>query len=320
MDINKTAEFLKNNDNFTILCHMNPDGDTLGSGYALCGVLQRIGKKARVVCGDKASERFDFIKEAIIKQDFSTVTDETETVVTVDIADVELLGSIKSSYEKRIVLCIDHHISNKNYAENTLLDVEAAACAEIIWELIKVLGKEHITPEIAAAIYTGISTDTGCFKYPNTTAKTHIITAELMGYDFDISALNYLMFDMKTRGRVALEQTALNTIEYYFNSTCAVIVITEDMIKDIDIEDANNVSALPRQIEGVEVGVVIKEKGENVWKASVRTSSKADAQAICLELGGGGHIRAAGCTLKGDINTVKNAILREVGAQLGVNK
>jgi len=235
--------------------------------------------------------------------------------VTVDIADIELLGGLKKEYARKVDLCIDHHISNKNYAKHTLLDVKAAACAEIVWDVIKELGAE-ITSAIAAAIYTGIATDTGCFKYSNTTAKSHAVTAELMQYDFDVAGINYMMFDMKTRERVSLEQQAISGIEYYFGGACAVITITLDMTKGIDIEDTNNVSALPRQIEGVEAGVVIKEKGDRLWKASVRTGGKVDAQEVCAELGGGGHIRAAGCTLTGSLKTVKDAVLREIGKQL----
>jgi phosphoesterase RecJ-like protein len=316
------VNFFKTHDNFTILTHSNPDGDTLGSGYALCGALHIIGKHARVLCDDAASPRFDFLKNAI-NPSLTKLLDSPETVVTVDVADMELLGSLKTKYPK-IDMCIDHHISNKNFAINSLLDTQAAACAELVWELIMEieasLNDPFVPPlataEIAAAIYTGISTDTGCFRYPNTTPISHMFAAEVIGYGFDVEKINYIMFEMKTRERVLLEQQALLGIEYFFSGRCAVIVLTAEMLTGIDPEDASNVSVLPKQIEGVVAGVVIKEKDTGAFKVSVRTSPEVDAQSICAALGGGGHRGAAGCTLNGDLESVKSAILREIEKQM----
>ncbi|MDR0197792.1 MAG: bifunctional oligoribonuclease/PAP phosphatase NrnA [Oscillospiraceae bacterium] len=313
MNITETAEFLKSGDNFTIICHVNPDGDTLGSAFALCGALQLAGKRARVLCADVISPRFNYLYDAVKAQEFPDGS--AETVIAVDVADAALFGDYEKKYGGTVDLCIDHHVSNKFYALRTLLDENASATAEIVWELIKETGVSP-SAEIAAAIYTGISTDTGCYRYSNTTAKAHVITAELMKYGFDISGINYVMFDMKTRERVALEKEALNRIEYHFGGRCAVITLTREITGNIDPEDMNGVSSLPRQIEGVDAGVVIKEKGDNLWKASLRTSGKVDAQAICCRLGGGGHLQAAGCTLGGDLDTVRAILLKEIEKQL----
>jgi phosphoesterase RecJ-like protein len=312
MKIKQAVELLKTNDDFLIICHSNPDGDTLGSGYALCEALQIFGKNAKVICDDEPSVRFNFLLVNIKIQEFIP-----QTIITVDVADIQLLGGLKKQYGDKIDLCIDHHVSNKNYARHTLLDKEAAACAEVVWELIKAM-EVKVTPEIASAIYTGVSTDTGCFRYSNTTAKTHRIAAELIEYGFDVQRINYLMFELKTRKRIELEQKAYADMEYYFNNKCAVIILYAGMLKGIDPEDASNISALPKQIEGVEAGVVIKEKESGVYKVSVRTSNKVDAQAVCSILGGGGHIRAAGFTLRNDLDSVKSAVLAEIGRQLGV--
>jgi phosphoesterase RecJ-like protein len=147
-----------------------------------------------------------------------------------------------------------------------------------------------------------------------------------MQYGFDVVKINYLMFELKTRKRIKLELDALDGIEYYFDNRCAIITLTADMLKGIDPEDASNVSMLPKQIEGVAAGVVIKEKidnsphssqeNEKAWKISIRTGDSINAQEICGNLGGGGHIRAAGCTLKGTHDSVKTAVLNEVEKQL----
>lgn len=325
ISVKQAANFLKQNDNFVIICHSNPDGDTLGCGYGLCGALQLAGKRAEVICDDVPSERFNFLLEAVIPE-LSASPELPETVITVDVADLQLLGSLNDKYP-RIDLCIDHHVSNKDYAVRTLLDTEAAACAEIIWELIKEINGEQLkdvknskrAAAVAAAIYTGVSTDTGCFKYSNTTLKSHLIAAELMGYNFDAVKINYLMFELKTRARLKLEQTALDEIEYYLDGKVAVITLANAVLDGVDPEDTSNVSALPKQIEGVEAGVVMKEKKPGTWKVSVRTGERINAQAICGKFGGGGHLRAAGCTLEGNLTEIKSAIIKEIEKQLTEN-
>ena len=333
--IRQAAAYFRENDYFTLLCHANPDGDTLGCGFGLCGVLHLLGKYARVLCCDVPSTRFDFLKDAVnpelMKFPETFPDGAAETIVTVDIADTTLLGTLAEKYPV-IDFCIDHHISNKNYAKQTLLDAEAAACAELVWEVIKELISEYklktssTGTAIAAAIYTGVSTDTGCFSFANTTARTHSTAAELMSYGIDILPINYYMFEMKTKARIALEQRAMSNMEYYFDGKCAMTVITADMLSGIDPEDANNVSRLPKQVEGVEVGVVIKEKlrteadcadcDVQTWKVSLRTGGTANAQLISSSLGGGGHVRAAGCTIKGSLEQVRSKILTEIGKQL----
>jgi phosphoesterase RecJ-like protein len=324
INLKETAKFLRENDNFTLVCHANPDGDTLGSGYGLCGALHIMGKRARVICDDEPSSRFDYLLDAVNPALSELLPNEDEIIITLDVADTDLLGTLKDKHPK-IDLCIDHHISNKDYAAQTLIDTEAASCSEIVWELIKELvGAETLAKgehtaagcAVASAIYTGVSTDTGCFMYSNTTANTHIIAAELMEYGFDVAKINYLMFEMKTRERIKLELAALAGIEYFFGEKCAVITLTSDMLKGVDPEDASNVSILPKQIEGVEAGVVLKQKSADTWKASVRTNENINAQEVCTKLGGGGHIRAAGCTLKGNIDVVKSTILKEIEKQI----
>ena len=151
--------------------------------------------------------------------------------------------------------------------------------------------------KLAACIYTGIATDTGCFKYSSVSPETHIIAAELLKYNFGFDRINYVFFDMKTKERVALEETIFRSLEYYCDGKCAMVVLPKAILDSVDTEDGNGIASIPRQIEGVEVGIVIKEKKDG-WKASVRTNTFADAQKICKEFGGGGHEKAAGCSFK----------------------
>lgn len=289
--ISEAAEFLKAHDNYLILSHANPDGDTLGCAFSLCGALQRMGKKAKNICADPISSRFDFMKEAIIEQDF-----EPETIISVDVADKRLLGDFEAVYGDKVALAVDHHVSHVGFAERLVLEPDAAACCQTVYKLIKELGVT-MDEKLAACIYTGIATDSGCFKYASVSPETHIIAAELLQYNFGFDRINYIFFDMKTKERVALEETIFRSLEYYCEGKCAIVVLPKAVLDSVDTEDGNGIASIPRQIEGVEVGVVIKEKKDG-WKASIRTNAYADAQKICKEFGGGGHEKAAGCSFK----------------------
>lgn len=290
-----------------ILAHINPDGDTLGGGYALCRALRDLGKNARVLCADEASHHFDHLSAGLAQQDF-----EPDFITATDIAAPELLGKeLKARYLGHIDLIIDHHTaSNTGFAAHMFLK-EAAANAENIYDVISALGVT-VTPEIAACLYTGIITDTGCFRFQNTTADTHRIAAKLMETGFDYHGLNYKFFDFHTKNRVALESYAYGHIEYFYGGKVAMIALPKNVLKDVDSEDINGLSALPRSIEGVEVGILLKEKDTDFWKASLRSANNIDVSKICAALGGGGHRRAAGCTLFGNKETVTEKLLNAV--------
>ena len=288
--LEQAAKFLSEHDDFLILSHANPDGDTFGCSHGLCGALQKIGKRAKIACADPLSQRFSYMRNAIEIQEF-----EERTIVSVDVADKSLLGSNEELYGDKVDLAIDHHFSHVPFAKQVYVDDTAAAAAEIVYDLILLLG---VTPDknIAACLYTGIATDTGCFKFGNTTRLTHEKAGRLMEYGFDAAEINYTLFDMKTKARLKLEHYALENMELFAGDRGAVVVLTKELMDSVDAEDVNGIASLPRQIQGVEVGIVLKERDEG-WKASMR-SNNVNVQKICGLFGGGGHIRAAGCTLK----------------------
>ena len=307
--VQEAADFLLEHDNYEILCHAHPDGDTFGSGYGLCGALQRLGKKARVVCADPVSKRLAHVRDGVKEQIF-----EAETFVSVDIADKKLLGTKEEAYGEKIQLAIDHHVSHVPFAEKRLVEADAAAAAEIVFEVIKAMGVP-MDRELAACLYTGIATDTGCFKFGNTTPRTHRLAAELMEYGFDWAGLDYVLFDLKTKARIELERKAMEGLEFFCGGKAAVFVMTKAMLEGVDTEDSNGLAAMPRMIEGVEVGIVIREE-EKGWKASLRSNSYIDVQEICKTMGGGGHKRAAGCTVEGTMEQAKEKIKQAVSAAL----
>ena len=307
IDVKKAAEILRENDDFLILSHANPDGDTLGCAYGLCGILQKMGKRARAVCADAVSPRMEFLRDTVVQQNF-----EPKTIVSVDVADRKLLGDLDAQYGDKIKLAIDHHESRQLFAQYTLVEQNAAAACELIYKIAVELDAP-VDGDIAACLYTGIATDTGCFKYSNTTPETHMIAAKLMEYDFDVSGINYKLFDMKSKGRLELEQAILQNMEFFCDDRIAVIWLTSDLMERfkgrVDSEDFNGLASMPRQIEGVQLGATVKQKAPTTFKVSVRTAEPINAGSVCALFGGGGHARAAGCSIEGNIEFVRAKLL-----------
>lgn len=308
LTLKQTARFLKKNDNYIILTHESPDGDTLGSAYALYYGLRETGKSACVFCPDTIPGKYDY---------FARRTDPLDpanaTIIAVDVADSRLLGSLEEEFGGSVDLIIDHHISNTRYGKNIYLDTSAAATAEMIYELLIAM-KVHLNLMAAKALYTGIATDTGCFKFSSVTAKTHIIVAQLYEHDIGASEINKLMFDTKPRKLLELESMVLKTAEFHFGGKCVMLTVTKQMQDDTGCSgsDLESIAVISRSVEGVEAGVTIKQTGENTYKVSLRTYKPLSAALICNKLGGGGHNSAAGANVTGTLDEVKNKVLTAV--------
>ncbi len=307
----EVCKFLKENDNFLILTHSSPDGDTLGSAFALLMILQKLSKKAKVVCPDEIPGKYGYFTNLTE----GNLEDNEQTIIAVDVADNKLLGSLKEKYGEVVDLAIDHHRSNTLFAKKTYLDADAAANCECIYNIAKELSVE-ITKELALCLYTGISTDTGCFRFSNTTANTLRIGAALMETGIDTAEINRVMFETKSRVRIETEKAALEGMEFFFEDKCALITVTRQMYEQTGAkdEDLEGITTIPRSIEGVLAGITLREKEDGGYKISVRTYPPVDASKICGLLGGGGHIRAAGCQInkKYTLNEAKQKILDAV--------
>lgn len=307
--VSQAAALLREADNVLLLTHHFPDGDTLGSGYALCRALRALGKRAQVVCSDAVPEKYAYLWDGMEEQTF-----EPSFVCAVDVADAALLGDKLMPYADRVDLCIDHHGSHRSYEKRLLLDADMGANAMIVLQIIEELGVA-VDTAMADCLYTGIATDTGCFKYSNTTPLTHRMAAQLMEAGAHAEIINRAMFDIKSRARIALERQAMQSIRFYADDRIAVMQITEEMMRESGAceGDMEGLSPLPRQIEGVWVGATMRRKADGNYKISVRTGAHADASQICVLLGGGGHARAAGCTLSGSEEDVIARLLDAIG-------
>ena len=306
--LESAAKTLLSKDKILILTHRSPDGDTIGSGYALAMALRKLGKSVKVDCTDPFPEKYSYFTDKLEKLEF-----DEEFVVSVDIADTKLLGEKLSDYADKIDLCINHHGSNTKYAKEYYVEASAAAAAQVIAKLIRLMNVEF-DKDIANAIYTGITTDTGCFRYTNVTAETHRIAADMIDCGAESGMINRLMFETKSRSRLEIERRVMDSIQFYLDGRCAIAYATIDMMKESGAVDSDmeGVSSLPRQIEGVMAGITLREKNNGKFKVSVRTTDELDASAICANFGGGGHKAAAGCMITGTLNEAIEQIIEVV--------
>lgn len=319
IDEHKAAELLKKSDNILILTHRNPDGDTLGSAFALLHALRALGKNAAVDCSDLIHQKYSYMwqNDESIYCESASKAFSPDFIVAVDVADEKLLGSeLLKKHGSLIPLCIDHHISNTGYAENLYLK-ECSATCEMILDIIKELGVK-INNIIANCVYTGISTDTGCFRYSSVTPETHLKAAELIACGADFGNINRIMFETKTRSYLRLEELVLKSIEMYFSGKCAVVTITQNMFDESGSNESecDGIASLPRKIDGVLAGVTLRERADGSYKVSLRTYAPVDAAKICGCLGGGGHARAAGCDFGSDYSAGKAKLLEIIKAEI----
>ena len=313
MDYREAAQFLKHHDNYLILTHKRPDGDTIGCAAGLCRALRKLGKAAYVLPSLDATTLLAGYLEGLAAPDGFT----PDTVVSTDVATEGLLPANALPYKGRIDLAIDHHPSQEFFAKNTCLEADKAACGEIVWKICGELGV--MDAEIAAPLYVAVATDCGCFVYANTTPHTHKVAAALMEQGIPFQALNKKHFRTKSMRRLKLESLILKNMHLYHDGTVAVAPISLGMMAEAGAtsEDTDDLAAFLGQIEGVLHTATIREHEGGECRISVRTRADLlNATKVCARLGGGGHKAASGCTVKGTVAEAERAILAAIDGQL----
>ena len=305
----ETAEFLTAHDRYLILTHVRPDGDTIGCAAGLCRALRLAGKQAFVLKNPEATSLFTPYLEGLLAPEGY----EPDTVVSVDIAARGLFPDNAKQYLERVDLAIDHHPSQEFFARNTCLDAKRAACGELMYDIVQLLGE--ITPEIGEALYVAVSTDCGCFVYSNTTPATHRVAAALMESGFDPYPVNRRHFRTKSFKRLKIEGLLASGMELRDRGETALVFLTLDMLAQVGAEerDIDDISAFVGQVEGVKTGVTLRELRPGVCKLSLRTDpGDLNASAVCGLLGGGGHAAAAGATVEGTMDEARKAVLEAI--------
>ena len=291
----EAAGYLLSHDNFCILTHRRPDGDTAGSAAALCLGLRQLGKTAHVLENPEMTARFAFLMEGITKAE----PGENDTLVAVDVASPGMLPKAFEPYRERIGLRIDHHGSATSFTPEELVDGESASCAELICDLVPLLGIQ-MDKSIANAVYVGLSTDTGCFRFANTTAHSFMVAAVCAGNGADIHALNQKFFETNTRSKLRMQAWIVENMKVFGDGKFAIVAIpraVEELLA-VTEDDMDNISSFPRTLEGVCMAATLRQTKDGDTKMSLRAVPGYDAAAICARFGGGGHKGAAGGTTK----------------------
>ncbi len=323
VDMAKICDILEKGKKILILAHVNPDGDAVGSAFGLKAILTAMGKEVRCVTPNEPARRLHFLmdqEDCIYKGDAA----DYDLVLSVDTASPAQLGGLDFLIPE-IDLMIDHHGMGTPYAAN-YIDPKASATGEIIFSLYRELKKRESVgtlPHAARCIYAAMVSDTGSFKFSNTTPETHQIAAELLAEingatdgGSDTTEICRSLFGQRTLKELHAQMHAIKNLRFYENGALGAVMFTRQMLADADLtdDDIGNVVETPRGVEGVLVGISLRQSADNprAFKVSSRANVDCDVAAVCAEFGGGGHVRAAGCTVTAD--TPEEALATAVAA------
>ncbi len=308
------SELLKR-DNFCIVMHKSPDGDTIGSSFALLCALKKMGKNAQIVCSDEIPPQMSFISDGL---DVLDLTFEPETVVSVDIASEMLFGEKYKYLSDRVDFAIDHHFSNTFYAKNTILCDKMSSAGELMYHLFK-SADISFDDYIAQKLYTAISFDSGCFRFSNTSPETHLAAAELLRYNFDASAINVKMFDCASLAQLKIESDALNSVRQYKDNKITMVTVRYSQVEKLGVNEneLGGLTAITRRVAGTVVGITVREKSDGEIRISLRSQQEAplpdfDVSKVAAKFGGGGHVRAAGLSMRCSVEQAEQQVLDAV--------
>ncbi len=299
------AAWLGEHDDYIIISHRRPDGDTLCSGAALCSALRRAGKRAWCFDNPETTDTYrPFVAPYLAPEGLSP-----STLVTVDVASE---GLFPAGISTPVPLAIDHHPSNSRFAENLCLAAERSSCGELVMEIIKALCGSMTAGE-ANLLYAAVSTDTGCFQYSNTNAATLRAAAELVECGAENSALNTLLFRTMSRARMALEGRMLTGMRYFKDGRISVNIVTQAMLDECgaDENDCDDLAGIAGKAKGSLISLTIREVAEGS-KVSARSKPGINVSDVCAVYGGGGHAMAAGVTLNCGVEEALELMLRAI--------
>ena len=305
----ETAAFLAANDGFAILTHRRPDGDTVGSAATLCRGLRQLGKVAYVLENPELTPKYAPLLKGLT---VSSVQDG-DVLIAVDTASKGMLPETFAPLSDAIALRIDHHGSAESFTDWEIVEPETAACGELVYAILQELGVELDAP-MADALYTAISTDTGCFRYANTTENTFRVAADCTKVSKNIFGLNQLYFETNSLGRLRLQGYLVENAIFLQEGKAVICPLPKSVEEALGLteDDTDNISGFPRTIEGVKIAATIRQEGESKVKISVRAVPGCDAAAICAKFGGGGHKGAAGASMEMSIADAVEAFKKAI--------
>lgn len=322
--LREIGEALKNASHILIFPHIMADGDTLGSAAALCRHLRKIGKEAYIFMEDKAPSNLGFLIEGLEVRELKALEGDpfgennTYTSVCVDCGDENRLPNrLDAFYRGNPTICLDHHPTSKPVFDLNYIVPEVCATGEIVFDLLTEM-EAPITGEIGEAIYVAIVTDTGQFQYTNTNAKSHEIAAQLYRNGVDAARLNVILYESVAMAKIQIEAEVLETMDIIGEGMGVIGTVTQEMFSKYggNMEHANSIVSTMRSIDGVEIAVLLKEQKSGEVKATMRAKTSGDVSKIAKKYGGGGHVKAAGCSIDMKLEEVKKVMIEEVECQL----
>lgn len=302
-------EFIISKDDFGIICHKSPDGDTLGSGMALYYGLIQLGKKCSIYCCDKPDSVYSEVFDGI--ENINSLCELKETnLIFCDCAD-EVRAAVEWDLKEFSILNIDHHISNTCFGDVNYVVADACATCEIMYYVLSDIDVA-LNSLIAQCLYIGICTDTNNFTNSNVTSKTFEVVSKITKFSFPISDIVRVLFRTKSYAKTKATALYINRIRMMFDNKFCVSYLTLKDIEELKLEDTEGFVNIGVDIQGVSVSAFLKEKEEGVFKVSLRSNYDVDVCKICETFGGGGHIKASGCNIKGSVEEVIDALCSEV--------
>ncbi len=301
ISLEEIAKKLASHQKIVFLSHTNPDGDTVGSVSALAYALKGAGKDICCLCDCDIPERLKFICGELYEKDISLSGEEL--IVSVDVAAPSMLGALDEKFSPIVDIQIDHHGKGIPFGKASYVDASAAAAGEIVFQLLTYM---QLTSNIKAisSIYAAIASDTGCFKYSNTTAQTHMSAAYLLSLGVNSAEINEALFDTVSFESLSVYPLFLENCKVMYDGKVNLVLVTNKVKKKYSLKDSDldELSAIARKVGGAELGIVIRQKdgSDCEYKVSMRSRAPISCSDICSKLGGGGHLRAAGATFFAD--------------------
>ncbi|MEG0430423.1 MAG: bifunctional oligoribonuclease/PAP phosphatase NrnA [Anaerovoracaceae bacterium] len=296
-----------------IFPHVIMDCDSLGSGVALALGLRSLGKEADIIIEDNLAKNIKFLDKGYCIN-YKDIEEPADTVVCVDCGELSRFPLRTELFNKgETKICLDHHKTSEPICDFNYIDPTAAATGEVIYKLLKEM-KVEFTAEIGEAIFAAITTDTGNFQYSNTTKETHLITAELAEFGTDYNKVSVSIYENESLEKIKLQGKILSNLDIFADNKAAIGIVTQEMLKDCNatMDDSEGVVAQIRAIEGIEIAILLRERQGNVVKASIRSKTNFDVTRIACKYDGGGHKKAAGCTMNGNIKDIVEILKKDV--------
>lgn len=312
--IDEISKSIDNSSNIFLASHINPDGDSIGSLMALGLALEQLNKNIHYLKTDTIPQTFEFLPHIGKIKEYDHINGDLDLFFILDSGSEDRIGSLTTKLKKtKTIINIDHHLDNDNFGHVNLVDSSRSSTGEIVFDLIEGLGLE-LNKDIASHLYTAISMDSGRFMYDKVNDRTHEIVAELIRVGIDKDEININLYQKRSLPATKLFIEGLSTLKMYNNDRMSIVKITQDLLDktNANIEDTDGLISFIRDIETVEVACLLKEFKKNEIKISIRSKGEIDVSKVCNHFNGGGHKRAAGCTIYENIDVAADLIVSQI--------